>query len=146
MNTTMLNPHERLLAPLATIPACQHPDREADWFPPVDILEDQREYVFKVDLPDVPPENVQIVVEGEGLFISGQRPKPSAENQTFLRIERPHGYFERRFALPDDASRVEIESLLNGSVLELHVHKIVPQPSPPVPTNTTPRLRIRRTS
>jgi len=146
MNATMNNPRERLLAPLATLPACQHPNGEADWFPPVDILEDHREYVFKIDLPDVPPENVQVVVEGDGLFISGERPKPSAENQTFLRIERPHGYFERRFALPDDASREGVESMLDGSVLELHVRKVVPLASPPAPTNTAPRLRIRRTS
>jgi HSP20 family protein len=146
MNTTMLNPHDRLLAPLATVPACQHPDSEAYWFPPVDIIEALQEYVFKIDLPEVPPENVQIVVEGDGLFISGVRPKPFAQDQTFLRIERPHGYFERRFALPDDASRVEIESVLNGSVLELHVHKVVLVPAPPAPTNAPPRLRIRRTS
>src|ERR1035441_6993947 len=33
----------RLLAPLATIPACQEKNGDADWFPAVDILEDADE-------------------------------------------------------------------------------------------------------
>ena len=117
---------DRLLAPLATILAVQVCNGDADWFPPVDILEDVGEYLFRIDLPDMQPENVRVVVERDGLFISGERPKPWQEDKKWLRVERPHAYFERRFALPDDASRVEIKSEFNHSVLELHVRKVSP--------------------
>jgi len=126
MNAITPNPHLRLLAPLATIPACQKCDGDADWFPPVDILEDAVEYLFKIDLPDVKPEDLRVAVERDALFISGERPSPWQEAKTYLRIERPHGYFERRFALPDDASRVDIGSVFKQSVLELHVPKVRP--------------------
>ena len=49
----------RLLAPLATIPACQTRKGEADWFPPVDILEEAEHYLFKVDLPEVKPADIR---------------------------------------------------------------------------------------
>lgn len=133
----------RLLAPLANVPTCQKFDREADWFPPVDILEDAEEYLFRIDLPDVKLEDIRVAVERDGLFISGKRPNPWQENRKYLRVERPGGYFERCFALPDDASRVEIDSLFNQNVLELHVHKVSPvapeQECAPPPT----KLRIR---
>ena len=138
MNTITANAHERLMAPFATIPACQTCNGDADWFPPVDILEDNQEYLFKIDLPEVKPEDLRVVVERDGLFISGERTKSEQENKKPLRIERPQGYFERRFALPDDASRVEINSVFNESVLELHVSKVRPVLQP-IHRSTAPR-------
>ena len=124
MNAMKPASRDRLLAPLATIPASQVSDGDIDWFPPVDILEDAEEYLFRIDLPGTKPENVQVVVEGDGLFISGDRPEAEWENMRCLRVERPRGHFERRFALPDDASREEIDSKSNESVLEVHVRKV----------------------
>ena len=114
----------RLLAPLATIPACQTRKGEADWFPPVDILEEAEHYLFKVDLPEVKPADIRVAVERDGLVSSGERPKPWQEGQACLRVERPYGHFQRRFALPDDASREDIDSAFRENVLELRVRKI----------------------
>ena len=138
--------HNRLLAQLATIPACQRFNEEADWFPPVDILEDAAEYLFKIDLPDVKPEDIQVAVEGDGLVISGERPQPWQDDRKHLRIERPHGYFERRFSLPDDSNRGEINVLFAASVLEVHVRKVSTPLPTQVPTNAPPRLKLRSAS
>jgi HSP20 family molecular chaperone IbpA len=137
---------DRLLAPLATIPAGQRFNEEADWFPPVDILEDAEEYLFKIDLPEVKPEGIQVAVEGDGLVISGERPQPWQDDRKHLRVERPHGYFERRFSLPDDAGRGEISTLFAESVLEVHVRKVSPSLPTPAPTNAPPRLKLRSAS
>jgi HSP20 family protein len=141
MNMTIPGTAQRLLAPLATIPACQQRNGEADWFPPVDILEDAEEYLFRVDLPETQAEDIRIVVERDGLFISGERPEPWRRDKTCLRVERPHGHFERRFALPDDASRTEIDSAMTDSVLEVRVRKVRPLVEPPS-ADTPPRLRL----
>jgi HSP20 family protein len=130
-----------LWAPLTTIPACQQRNGEVDWFPAVDILEDAAEYLFRVDLPEIQAEDICIGVDKDGLCISGERPKPGRENKTCLRVERPHGHFERRFALPDDASREEIESALADSLLEVRVRKVRALVQPP-PSGTLPRLRL----
>jgi HSP20 family molecular chaperone IbpA len=134
--------YHRLLAPLTLIPAVQTRRGEADWFPAVDILEDGDGYLFRIDLPDVDPENVEVTIEGDGLLISGDRPHTQPDTERTLRVERPQGHFERRFFLPDDASRRELESTLERGVLELRVHKVAPEPRTPVPPNTPPRLRI----
>jgi HSP20 family molecular chaperone IbpA len=146
MNTMTPESYYHLLAPLGTIPAYQRCNGEADWFPPVDILEDAEEYLFKVDLPEMKPEDIRVAVERDGLFISGERPQPSQESKKCLRVERPHGYFERRFALPDDASRVEIDSVFNESVLELHVRKVSPLVPAPAPADSPKELKIATAS
>ncbi len=160
MNATIVNGQHRLLAQMATLPACQRNGGEADWFPPVDILEDSEEYLFRIDLPGTRPEDVHVVVEEDGLFISGDRAELPPGDKKWLRVERPHGHFERRFALPDDASRAEVSSAFEQSVLELRVRKVtsvMPIPAPtgawpsplvptPPPAGTPPRLRLRSVS
>jgi HSP20 family molecular chaperone IbpA len=145
MNTTTPPGHERLLAPLALIPACQKGHGEADWFPAVDILEDGEEYLFRIDLPEVDSGEVQVAVEGDNLLVSGERPKPPAEPKKCLRIERPHGHFARRFALPDDASRRDIASAFDNGVLELRLRKTNVAAPNTAPRNAPVRLKLRST-
>jgi HSP20 family protein len=143
MNPTTPNPQNRLLAQLAMIPACQTPNDGADWFPPVDIAEDAEEYLFKIDLPEVNPDNLRVAVEEDDLVICGERPNPWEGERKLLRVERPHGYFVRRFALPDDANSREINTFFAGSVLEVRVRKVSSPTRPPAPTNAPPKLRLR---
>ncbi len=146
MNTTTLSSKDRLLTQLATIPACQNPTDGADWFPPVDIVEDAEEYLFKIDLPEVNPDNLRVAVEEDDLVICGERANPWGGGRKLLRVERPHGYFARRFALPDDANSREISTLFAESILEVRVRKEGSRMRPPAPTNAPPRLRLRSTS
>ncbi len=126
MKTLTAENHRYSSAPWTLVPACQKHDAQADWFPSVDVLEDEEEYVFVVDLPEMKAEEVRVAVEKGELFISGTRPVPGRGGRRCLRIERPYGYFERRFALPDAASRVEIDACSQEGVLQLHVRKLRP--------------------
>ncbi len=143
MSETTPNPQDRLLTQLAMIPACQVRNDGADWFPPVDILEDAEEYLFKIDLPEVKPENLEVAVEDDGLVISGERANPWQGEKKPLRVERPYGYFVRRFVLPEDANQSQITTLFAESVLEVHVRKVSAQNRAPAPTNAPPKLRLR---
>ncbi len=146
MNALLPSPQDRLLTQLAAIPACQTPNDGADWFPPVDIIEDAEEYLFKIDLPEVNPDNLRVAVEDGELVISGQRANPWQGERKPLRVERPYGYFARRFALPHDANSQEISTLFAESVLEVRLPKAGSSIRPPAPTNAPPRLRLRTTS
>ncbi len=146
MSDTTPGPHDRLLAQLAAIPACQRTNDGADWFPPVDIVEDDEEYLFKVDLPEVKPEDLQVTLEDGALVISGDRANPWQGEKKVLRVERPHGFFVRRFALPDDAKAGDVSSYFADSVLEVRVRKVSAPVQLPAPTNATPRLRLRLAS
>jgi HSP20 family protein len=99
----------------------------SEWVPPVDILEDNKEYLFKTDLPEMKESEVKVLVEKNVLFIAGKRNLESQEDgKKSLRIERPHGCFVRRFALPDDASRAEIKARFADGVLQVRVRKVTP--------------------
>jgi HSP20 family protein len=52
----------------------------AQWSPLVDITEDDKEYLIKVELPDMKKEDVRLTVENEVLAISGERKFKKEEN------------------------------------------------------------------
>jgi HSP20 family protein len=143
MNTISSNARDRLLTQLATIPASQTPIDGADWFPPVDIVEDDDEYLFRIDLPGVTPDNLRVAIEEADMVVCGQRADPWDGARRRLRVERPHGYFMRRFALPADAETGGINTLLAESILEIRVRKVGSRLRPPTPTNAPIKLKLR---
>jgi HSP20 family molecular chaperone IbpA len=73
----------------------------ASWEPPVDVFEDEREFVVVVALPGVAPRNAEAVIEGRTLVIRAERRLQLEDrNCSIQRLEIPYGYFERRLALP----------------------------------------------
>jgi HSP20 family protein len=53
----------------------------------VDIIEDETEYLIKVDLPEIKREEIKVTVENDVLVLSGERKlekKKKAENITVL--------------------------------------------------------------
>ena len=71
------------------------------WEPPVDVLEDEREFIVVVALPGVAPSDAEAGIEGRTLVVRAQRRVPLQErNCAIERLEIPYGYFERRLVLP----------------------------------------------
>jgi HSP20 family protein len=95
-----------------------------DWSPLVDITEDDHEYLFKADLPEMKKEDVKVTVENGILFISGERKVEKEEKKRrFHRLERCFGSFERTFAVPDDADANKIAAEFRDGVLTVHLPK-----------------------
>lgn len=108
--------------------------------PPVDVFEGSGEYLIKVDLPGLQKNDLRVVRERDALVITGSRRKEDQERwYNLLRIERPHGTFVRRFALPDDASRGRIKARLADGVLQIHVRRASLGKPEPV---FSPRLEV----
>lgn len=96
----------------------------AVWAPLVDIVEDAREYLLKVELPEVRKEDVQVTVEGGTLTISGERKTEKEEKGRRLhRVERYYGRFERSFSIPDDAKASDVKAEFKDGVLRVHLAK-----------------------
>src|SRR5437867_13035235 len=53
----------------------------AEWAPAVDVIEDDKEYLIKVELPEVHKDNVNVTVENGTLTITGER-KAEKEEKT----------------------------------------------------------------
>ena len=83
------------------------------WVPAVDIYEtDKNELVIKAELPEMKREAIAVTVEHGTLTICGERtPGDEVARDAFRRVERAHGKFSRRFALPRsvDTSKVAAE-------------------------------------
>jgi HSP20 family molecular chaperone IbpA len=97
----------------STEPSCN-----ARWEPPIDVLETELQLWIIAALPGVPPEAVQVTIEGETLIVAGTRPLPSrGRNANILRLEIPYGSFERRIALKSSRLRLAERELLNGCLV-----------------------------
>jgi len=129
MNTKNISNNRNLfVASLNAVPACQMRDGDTDWFPAVDVTETGQEYVFDVDLPGLKPEEIQLRVRSDGLYISGQR-VPRHRGGEPVRVERPAGAFVRQLPLPPDACG-EIRATFGEGILELRVPRARPYSRP----------------
>lgn len=104
------------------------PDEEnisvPEWAPLVDIAEDEKEYLIKVELPEVQKDNVKVTTEGGTLTISGERKSEREEKgRKFHRMERYYGRFERSFSIPDDAEGDNVKAEFKDGVLRVHLAK-----------------------
>ena len=95
-----------------------------EWAPLVDIAEDEKEYLIKVELPEVQKDDVKVTVESGTLTISGERKAEKEEKgHKFHRIERSYGRFERSFSIPDDAQGDNVNAEFKDGVLRVHLAK-----------------------
>mgnify|MGYP000878538485 FL=1 len=90
----------------------------ADWAPSVDILEDDKAYTIKADLPEVKKEDVKVTVENGVLVITGERHAEKEEKgRRYRRIERSHGSFVRSFTVPEDADAGKVVAAFKDGLL-----------------------------
>jgi len=72
------------------------------WVPAINILEKDSEITITADLPGLKAEDVEVTVEEGILSIRGERKlEEAAEGETYHRVERLYGSFERTFTLPN---------------------------------------------
>ncbi len=97
----------------------------AAWVPSVDIIEDQKEYLVKAELPEVEKDQIKVEIHDHTLSIKGERKAETEEKgKKYTRIERIYGMFERGFILPDDADPAKITSEFKDGVLNVHLPKV----------------------
>ncbi|MCB1743962.1 MAG: Hsp20/alpha crystallin family protein [Gammaproteobacteria bacterium] len=106
------------------MPATREQVTSADWSPYVDVIEDDKEYLIKVELPEVAREDVNVQVHEGVLTISGER-KLERDDKKRHRIERFYGRFMRSFTLPEDVAADGIEATHKDGMLYLHLKKQV---------------------
>jgi HSP20 family protein len=95
-----------------------------EWAPLVDIVEDAKEYLIKVELPEVQKDDVKVTVEGGTLTICGERKSEKEEKgRKFHRLERYYGNFERSFSIPEDAEAGSVKAEFKDGVLRVHLAK-----------------------
>jgi len=103
-----------------------------DFIPPADIVEREKEYLVKLDLPDVRKEDVKVLFDAGILTITGERKvEKEVKGEKVHRTERFYGTFERSFALPDDIDAKGIHAECKEGVLMVSVPRVaVEKPRP----------------
>lgn len=96
----------------------------AQWSPRVDVREERDAFFIHADVPGVDPKEIEIHMDKGILTIKGERRSESANEEGKLtRIERSHGAFYRRFALPDSANPDGISAKGQHGVLDIRIPK-----------------------
>ena len=96
----------------------------SQWAPRVDIKEEADRFVIFADIPGVEPKDIDIQMDKGMLTIKGERKaENNGETDRYSRVERMHGTFHRRFALPDSANAEGIAASGKNGVLEISIPK-----------------------
>jgi HSP20 family protein len=96
----------------------------SQWAPRVDIKEEGDRFVLYADVPGVDPAEIEIQMDKGLLTIKGERSSVKREEgERYSRVERSHGIFHRRFALPDSADPDGITASGEHGVLEIVIPK-----------------------
>lgn len=101
-----------------------NPLTTASFVPAVDIYEDEKKVVLKLEVPGVDQKDLDVSVENHTLTVKGERKFESEEKeQNFHRIERRYGSFFRAFTLPSTVDSENVQAVYNNGVLKLELAK-----------------------
>lgn len=112
------------LAPANREGADNQPLVSTEWLPAVDIIEDEKEYLIKAELPEVNKDDVKVTLDNGAVVIRGERKFEKEEkDKKYHRIERGYGTFMRSFTLPNDANPAGICAEFKDGVLHVRLPK-----------------------
>ncbi|NLX12191.1 MAG: Hsp20/alpha crystallin family protein [Phycisphaerales bacterium] len=90
---------------------------------PVDVKEEQDDYLIEAFLPGVIADDLDIRIVNETVTIQGEIFEKEGDQAHYLMRERPSGRFSRVLTLPDELDAQQAEADLSNGVLTLRVPK-----------------------
>ncbi len=102
-----------------------HGDVAPLFTPAVDVQETAEAFVVRADLPGMTQKDVKVNLMGDTLTIRGERKREEAQkdDQSFHRVERIHGAFERSFTFGAPVRGDGVTAQYRDGVLEVRVPK-----------------------
>ena len=99
-------------------------ESDVQWRPAATIVENDKEFTIKADLPAVERKDIDINVENGVLTIKGERRyEKSSDDEKEHRRESFYGLFSRSFALPENVDESKISAESKDGVLIVHLPK-----------------------
>jgi HSP20 family protein len=96
----------------------------ANFIPAVDVYEDEKKVVLKLEVPGIDEKDLDVKVENNTLTVKGERKFEKEEKEeNFHRIERRYGSFYRAFTLPTTVDAESIGASYNNGILKLELKK-----------------------
>jgi HSP20 family protein len=96
----------------------------AGFVPAVDVYEDAKKVVLKLEVPGIEEKDLDVRVENNTLTVKGERKFEKEEKEeNFHRIERRYGTFYRAFTLPSTVDSEHINAGYTNGILKLELNK-----------------------
>ena len=94
------------------------------WTPAVDIYETDQDLVLRAELPGINPNDVEVRVEDNTLYLKGERKFDNeVKDGNYHRVERAYGMFTRSFALPGSIDPNHVVAEYKDGLLTLTMPK-----------------------
>jgi HSP20 family protein len=104
------------------------------WYPAADIYETKDDYVFKLEVPGLRKEDVNVEFHDSVLSIKGEKKEDKEiEKENYHRVESFSGAFSRSFTLPQNAAPDKISASMKDGILELRIAKAEEKKPRPIP-------------
>jgi HSP20 family protein len=98
----------------------------SDWQPKADIVEEEGQFLVKIDIPGVDPKDISVDFDNNALTIKGEKESEHKEKKNnCISYERSKGSFYRRIVLPNTVDADKISAKNKNGVLCITIPKIV---------------------
>lgn len=92
-------------------------------YPPLNIAEDAQALYLEAELPGWSMNNIEVVVRGNELSLSGDRREDQGAESVYHRRERMQGSFQRLIHLPLPVDAGKVEASLSAGILRITLPK-----------------------
>ena len=92
--------------------------------PEVNVAETEKEFEVTMELPGLKPEEVNVELKNEALWITGEKREEKEEKgKTFHRTERRYGEFRRTIPLPGTVNEEKVKAHFENGLLKVTIPK-----------------------
>ncbi len=93
-------------------------------FPPLNVFDNGREFIVRVEAPGLSPKDIELGITGEVLVLQGERPRfETIAEESYRRLERPFGRWSRSVSLPETVRAQDVTAEYSQGVLTIVLPK-----------------------
>jgi HSP20 family protein len=101
--------------------------RETPWMPAIELQETEAELILKAQVPGLEPENLDIQVSDNAIFLTGEyQEQKKDDSRGIMRSEFHYGRFTRVVPLPSAIQHDHVMANMTDGLLTLTMPKAVP--------------------
>lgn len=109
-------------------PDYMYPEKDETLSIPVELVEQEKNYIVLAEIPGVKKEDLNIDVDKYSLTISAKKEQHTSEKDDYYRrTEFSYGEFSRSICFPEEVNTNEIEAKLENGVLKIELAKKEPE-------------------
>ena len=97
---------------------------QGKWDPTLDISEGRKDITVKAEIPGIEAKDFDISIDGRLLTIKGEKKQEQREEEeTYYRVERSYGYFNRTIQLPAEVNPDKVDATYKRGILKIKLRK-----------------------